>query len=349
MCNTQNHPSIQRARQWDQAALHEVALCLAATGANTENSGLASAALYKTVSTVEPIAIGSNGPPATGSPMTNGENGSAESGGENELYKTSADCIKSACPSSELPVSCESVATDIEDTMPVATTANPSQHGRRREALAESLTHDILRGQLQAGEHLVLRELSTRFGVSATPLREALITLAGLGLVDLLPNRGAVVRQMSAEQVHDLLQVRRALECEATRSACGRIRRSELLTLDAELRTVIAAGSGAGDRWVDTARNLDSRLHDLIAASCRNLFLAKELERFKMLFRAFRDVAWQREQARHDYRRLHEEAVEHLTIVQALLAGDGKEAARAMARHIRGAAKYWRRVAPVAR
>jgi DNA-binding GntR family transcriptional regulator len=202
---------------------------------------------------------------------------------------------------------------------------------------------EFLQGRLKAGEHLVLRELSERFGVSATPLREALITLAGIGLVDLLPNRGAVVRRLTPSEVRDLLQVRRALECEATRSACGRIDRKELQRLATELQRL---RDELNPDCIELAQAVDSRLHDLIANSCRNSYLAKELERFKILFRTFRDVAWQHEQAHHDYRRLHEEALEHLAVVEALLAGNAKDAARAMARHIRGAAKYWSRVAP---
>jgi DNA-binding GntR family transcriptional regulator len=94
------------------------------------------------------------------------------------------------------------------------------------------------------------------------------------------------------------------------------------------------------------ARALDSRLHDLIAASCGNAFLAKELSRLKTLFRAFRDVSYIHHEARNDYRRLAEEAREHLAVVEALLAGDKKEAARAMARHIRQGVKYWTRALP---
>jgi DNA-binding GntR family transcriptional regulator len=221
-----------------------------------------------------------------------------------------------------------------------------SQHGRRRQALAEGILHEILEGNVPAGTHLVLRELSQRFGVSATPLREALITLSGVGVVDLLPNRGAVVRRLAPNEVRELLQIRRALEREATRSACGRIDLAALDQLADDLRRMAHDASPGG---VEMARELDNRLHDLIANSCGNLFLAKELSRFKILFRAFRDVAWQREEARHDYRRLREEASEHLAVVAALRTGDAREASRAMARHIRGAAKYWSRVAPANR
>ena len=47
--------------------------------------------------------------------------------------------------------------------------------------------------------------------------------LAGMGLLDVSPNRGAVVRRMTAKEVREICQVRRALECEAVRLACGRI------------------------------------------------------------------------------------------------------------------------------
>src|SRR5207253_11519126 len=67
--------------------------------------------------------------------------------------------------------------------------------------------------------------LAARFGVSHTPIREALIELAGIGVVSLLPNRGAVVRPITARDVREVCQVRRALECLAVRQACGRIDR----------------------------------------------------------------------------------------------------------------------------
>ena len=87
-----------------------------------------------------------------------------------------------------------------------------------------------------------------------------------------------------------------------------------------------------------------SRLHDRIAGSCGNAFLAKELSRLKTLFRAFRDVAWAHDEARNDCRRLAEESREHLAIVEGLAAEDARAAARAMSRHIMGGAKYWSRV-----
>jgi DNA-binding GntR family transcriptional regulator len=219
-------------------------------------------------------------------------------------------------------------------------------HGLRRQTIVQALLADVCQGRLRAGEHLVTQELAERFGVSHTPIREALITLGGIGIIDLLPNRGAVVRRVTAAEVREVCQVRRVLECEATRSACGRIALAELHALAAEFRRLMAVEDPSANGFIEQARAADSRLHDLIADSCGNAFLAKELSRLKILFRAFRDVAWEHDEARDDYHRIAEEGGEHLAIVEALLAGDAREAGRAMARHIRSGARYWSRAMP---
>ncbi len=176
-------------------------------------------------------------------------------------------------------------------------------HGLRRPAIVQALLADVFQGRLRAGQRLTTQQLAARFGVSHTPVREALIELAGVGIIDLLPNRGAVVRRVAARDVHEVCQVRRALECEATRRACGRIGLAELHALADDIRQLTTLDAPAG-RFIELARALDSRLHDLIAESCGNVFLAKELSRLKTLFRAFRDVSWQHDEARNDFRRL---------------------------------------------
>jgi DNA-binding GntR family transcriptional regulator len=218
--------------------------------------------------------------------------------------------------------------------------------GLRRQTLVQTLLADVCAGRIRAGEHLVTQELAARFGVSHTPVREALIALAGMGILDLLPNRGAVVRRLSGREVREVYQVRRALECEAARSACGRIGLGPLHELADDLRRLRGARARSGSRFVATARALDSRLHDLIAESCGNAFLAQEIGRLKTLFRAFRDAAWEHDAARNDYHRLAEEADEHLAIVEALLAGDARAASRAMSQHIRSGSRYWSRAMP---
>ncbi len=222
------------------------------------------------------------------------------------------------------------------------TAAIHCDHGLRRQAIVDSLLRDVFQGRLRPGRHLVTRELADRFGVSHTPIREALISLAGIGVVDLLPNRGAVVRAVSTRDIAEICDVRRTLECEAVRSACGRLDLAAVGGLECELRLALASDACSAG-YVERARRTDSELHDMIAASCGNAFLAAELSRLKFLFRAFRDVAWEHVEAHNDRRRVAEEAVEHLEIVEALRDGRRAGAVRAMAAHIRSGAHYWSR------
>jgi DNA-binding GntR family transcriptional regulator len=239
------------------------------------------------------------------------------------------------------------------------TVALKCHHGLRRQTIVESLLAEVCQGRLRAGGRLVSRALAERFGVSHTPIREALVALAGIGIVDLLPNRGAVVRRVTADEVREICEVRCVLECEATRCAAGRIRLADLHELADELHLLKDEGGRMKDEkeigssaflnpaaFIERARAVDNRLHDLIAASCGNSFLAKELSRLKVLFRVFRDVSWEQEEARNDFHRLAEEAREHLAIVEGLLAGDAEAAAGAMAHHIRTGGRYWGRAMP---
>jgi len=219
-------------------------------------------------------------------------------------------------------------------------------HGLRRRVIVQSLLIEVFQGRLEAGKHLVTQELADRFGVSPTPIREALVALEGIGIVDLLPNRGAVIRRVTSEEVGEICQVRRVLECEATRSACGWITPAELRSLQTDLKGLLARSTSPDPGFLEEASAVDSRLHDLVASSCRNRFLANEIGRLKILFRAFRDVTYARDETRFRSGRFEAEAREHLAIVEALLADDRKAAVKAMSRHIRMSVENWGRTLP---
>ncbi|HEX3655479.1 MAG TPA: GntR family transcriptional regulator [Pirellulales bacterium] len=223
---------------------------------------------------------------------------------------------------------------------------SPSDHGRRRQAIVESLLSEIFQGAIEAGQHLVTQDVADRFGVSHTPVREAMAALAGIGIIDLVPNRGAIVRRVSHREIREICQVRRALECEAVSSACGRLDEAFLTELADDFRRLAAAQDSSAAEVLDQAKTLDSRLHDSIAAGCGNAFLAAELGRLKLLFRAFRDVAYIQYRIDNDLPRIIEEAGQHLAIVEALAAGKRRTAMRAMSVHIRSGLKYWLRARP---
>jgi DNA-binding GntR family transcriptional regulator len=160
-----------------------------------------------------------------------------------------------------------------------------------------------------------------------------------MGVVDLLPNRGALVREITARNVREVCQVRKVLECEAVRGAARRVDREQVHLLAADIRHL--AASPANSDAIARARELDDKLHELIREACGNEFLAEELARLRTLFRTFRDVTWDLELARQDFHRIAVEAREHLAITDALIAHDPKAAFRAMTAHMRSGVTYW--------
>src|SRR5919202_3288251 len=106
-------------------------------------------------------------------------------------------------------------------------TLAPPPRGSLHERLVGALRDLIIEGELEAGARVPERLLCERFGVSRTPLREALKALASEGLVELLPNRGARVTRLTPEDVEDMFQVMGALEALSGTLACGRITEPE--------------------------------------------------------------------------------------------------------------------------
>jgi DNA-binding GntR family transcriptional regulator len=86
----------------------------------------------------------------------------------------------------------------------------------------------IIEGELPAGERINETALYPRLGVSRTPLREALKALASEGLVELVPNRGAVVRRFTLDDVTDMLEAIKVIETFAARAVCQRATDDEI-------------------------------------------------------------------------------------------------------------------------
>lgn len=215
-----------------------------------------------------------------------------------------------------------------------STTSLPVHHGARRRFIAEQLLERIFDGQLSSGTHLVAQRLAEQFGVSPTPVREALLELGATGMVELVPNCGAIVRPFGVQQVRDICHLRQILETEAARCACGRIDRETLLSLEAELALLAARRP---DDWLARTQAADHRLHELIRAHCGNERLSTEIHRYVSLYRALRRVHDARCKVFDDTFRI-EENLEHHRVVQALLADAPLDAAQAMCDHIRSAA-----------
>jgi DNA-binding GntR family transcriptional regulator len=102
----------------------------------------------------------------------------------------------------------------------------------KADEIAVVIEEAIVSGELAPGIVLRQEQLSERFGVSRTPIREALRRLAALGLVDFEPNRGVRVRGLSREDIYEAFLVRAELESLATELAAGKITDADLLELE---------------------------------------------------------------------------------------------------------------------
>ena len=200
-----------------------------------------------------------------------------------------------------------------------------------RGKVTEQLLTNIFEGRFQQGEQLVVQRVAQTLGVSPTPVREALVELAGLGVVKLIPNHGAVVKPFGRGELKEMSQVRRVLESEAARCASGHADMEILKQLHEELIQLDSLDVSASRD--ERALAADTTLHALVAESCDNQRLTAEIGRYLMLFRALRNISHLRD-AWNDYRHTND-VPEHLRIVAALMSGDPELAARTMDDHIR--------------
>jgi DNA-binding GntR family transcriptional regulator len=209
----------------------------------------------------------------------------------------------------------------------------------RTTAVLDAIKRAILAGELRPGQSLVEAELAQRLGVSKTPVREALKTLAGAGLVTMSPYRGATVRAIDVGAARAIYDMRLLLEPEAVRRAVRRARdgagglaaaRAALDRADASSADASSADTSSADASSGEAdRSLANReFHRALYRDCGNPLLVGYLDDLRDQTALVSAAAWQREPS---WRR---EAAEHRSILAAAAAGDADHAARLLAAHI---------------
>ncbi len=196
-----------------------------------------------------------------------------------------------------------------------------------RVKVTRGILTGVFAGRLDSGRRLVETELAELFGVSRTPVRESLGELAGVGLVALKPNCGAVIREFGPAQVREIYQVRGVLEAEATRMVCGRLAAGLLDGLSDEFLDQLNSPSN-GQAWARRVWQADCRLHETIAANCGNFRLAEEIRRYGNFVQAIRETVGNRDRAQEAAIR------EHLEILKSIKADKPEAAAAAMRNHI---------------
>ena len=199
----------------------------------------------------------------------------------------------------------------------------------RTEAVLDAIKHAILAGELRPGQSLVETELAQLLGVSKTPVREALKTLAGAGLVTMSPYRGATVRAIDPASAAAIYDLRLLLEPEAVRravQACadGGLEAGPWATAQAAL----AASDAAAGQAQRSLANRD--FHRTLYLACGNSLLVKTLDDLRDQTALVSALSWEQAPS------WQQEAAEHRAILAAALAGAADEAAALLRGHIEG-------------
>lgn len=196
-----------------------------------------------------------------------------------------------------------------------------------RPDLTQQIRDAILDAQFAPHQRLIEADLSERYGASRASVRTALLNLAGEGLVERLPNRGARVRAISVDEAIEIVEVRIGLETLCARKAAENITPADAAQLRA-LRSEIERAIGSGDLMAYSRLNqeLDRRIRDL----SRHGTATQLLERLRA------------QSARHQFRlafhpgRAATSAPEHIAIIDAILAKDPDAAEAATRAHLSG-------------
>ena len=209
-----------------------------------------------------------------------------------------------------------------------------SQHSLHDELLSR-LRRMIIDGQFLPGDKIPERQLCDQFGVSRTPLREALKVLAAEGLVQLAPNRGAMIAALNPDELEECLSISAAIEALSGELACENITSAEINTIKALHHELTAAYE---------AHNLDDyfaknrQIHEAIVAATRNPLLAAMYD--TLFFRIGR--SW----APLSAASVTQAMADHEQIMEALEARDGKRLAGLLKTHIESLFEEYRNALP---
>ncbi|WP_367319635.1 GntR family transcriptional regulator [Streptomyces sp. HUAS ZL42] len=216
-----------------------------------------------------------------------------------------------------------------------AAPALPTLGGKKssyRERVADALRAALVAGELRPGEVYSAPMLATRFGVSATPVREAMLDLAKEGLVDTVPNKGFRVTAVSERQLDEYTHIRALIEIptvvELTRTADA----VSLEALRPAAREIVQAAV-AGDliAYVEA----DTRFHLGLLALGGNAHLVEVVGDLRKRSRLYGLTALV------ESGRLLASAEEHLELLDALIARDDSKVREVMVRHIGHVRGLW--------
>lgn len=197
-----------------------------------------------------------------------------------------------------------------------------------RDIVFETLREAIINQTLKPGERLMEIQLAEEMGVSRTPVREAIRKLELEGLVVMVPHKGAYVAGISMKDIHEVYELRSALEALAASLAAVRITDEELEEME---RQMVREAKETEENNLQGIVSIDTTFHDLLYQAAHNQRLVQFINILQEQLQRFRAATLSRP-GRSKYA-----LEEHKKIVEALANKDAKLAAKLATEHIENA------------
>jgi len=196
---------------------------------------------------------------------------------------------------------------------------------RTADKLISDIRKEVSSGILKPGDQLEVTALAERFGVSRTPIREAIRTLVESGVLETRPRKGSFVRVLSAKQLLDLFQVAAELEGMACRLAALSLTKENVEAIESGLAKCTQAAEFQNNVEYAMA-NLD--FHTAIHNASGNDWLIEQLRQLQINLNSYRTMPYEIRG------RLKKSTDEHKIICDAILSGDGEHACNLMRDHM---------------
>ena len=196
---------------------------------------------------------------------------------------------------------------------------------RTADKLISDIRNEVSSGILKPGDQLEVTALAERFGVSRTPIREAIRTLVESGVLETRPRKGSFVRVLSAKQLLDLFQVAAELEGMACRLAALSLTKENVEAIERGLAKCTQAAKIQNNAEYAMA-NLD--FHTAIHNASGNDWLIEQLRQLQINLNSYRTMPYEIRG------RLKKSTDEHKIICDAILSGDGEHACNLMRDHM---------------
>jgi len=197
-----------------------------------------------------------------------------------------------------------------------------------RDQLIEAIQDSIIRNQYAAGQEIQIDKLAVEFGVSTTPVREALARLEGDGLIRMVPNHGPQVSPIMPDDVRDVWEMRRIMEPYAAERAVCRCTEDEIQAIEGKLQYVLDHTDD-----FEAYMNSDFELHELLFKHVTNRIFHETLERIRKQSARIRYYA-ESDPTRYRGDVVREVIHEHLGIVHAIKERDALKAASLLKEHL---------------